>query len=198
MPNIAFPHVSQSTAAVQRYEPVVGSNFNAQFVTMGYLKDKFGDLSYLSEYVKSVQGLFIEKAGNTVETGYKTTKFKYDSNEKDTTYEMQITFFNFLNNESRQFVYNQLVALSRVKYNPLTGEKTMKRDYANAALVVEKFNRDGTVYWRRIAHNIFPSSDFDDQGTDYTSHEPQEFTVTFNADWISDVTNDPILVTKSK
>lgn len=196
MPNIAFPHVSQSTAAVQRYEPVVGSNFNAQFVLMGFLKDKFGDFSELSEYVKSVQGLFVEKAGNTVESGYKTTKFRYDSNEKETFYEIQITFFNFLDNKSRQFVYNKLIALSRVKYNPLTGEKTMKRDYANSALVVEKFNRDGTVYWRRVAHNIFPSSDFEDQVADYTSHEPQEFTVTFNADWVTDVTNDETLVSK--
>lgn len=196
MPNIAFPHVSQSTAAVQRYEPVVGSNFNAQFVLMGFLKDKFGDFSELSEYVKSVQGLFVEKSGNTVEGGYKTTKFRYDSNEKETFYEIQITFFNFLDNRSRQFVYNKLIAMSRVKYNPLTGEKTMKRDYANAALVVEKFNRDGTVYWRRVAHNIFPSSDFEDQVADYTSHEPQEFTVTFNADWVTDVTNDETLVSK--
>ena len=196
MPNIAFPHVSQSTAAVQRYEPVVGSNFNAQFVLMGFLKDKFGDFSELSEYVKSVQGLFVEKSGNTVEGGYKTTKFKYDSNEKETFYEIRITFFNFLDNKSRQFVYNKLIALSRVKYNPLTGEKTMKRDYANAALVVEKFNRDGTVYWRRIAHNIFPSSDIDDQAADYTSHDAQEFEITFNADWVTDVTNDEILVSK--
>jgi hypothetical protein len=189
-----FPHVVQSTAAVNRYEPVVPSNFNAQFILEGYLKEKLGDYSFLKEYVKAVNGLFVEYAGNTIEAGYKTTKFRYDSNDKQTYYEIEVQFWNFLDNDSKQYVYNALVAWSRIKYNPLTGEKTMKRDYADASIVAEKFNRDGTIFWRRIAHNVFPSSDIGDQGADYSSHDPVELTVTFNADYVSDVTNDPRLV----
>ena len=166
MPNTAFPHVTQSTAAVNKYEPVVASNFNCQFVLMGQLKEKLGDYSFLREYVKNVSGLFIEYAGNTIEGGYKTTKFRYDSNDKQTYYDITVSFFNFLDNESKQFVYNSLVAWSRVKYNPMTGEKTLKNVYADACIVVEKYNRDGTVYWRRIAHNVFPMNDFDDQNND--------------------------------
>lgn len=196
MPNTVFPHVVQSTAAVNRYEPVVASNFNAQFVLNGYLKEKLGDYSFLKEYVKNVSNMFIEYAGNTIEAGYKTTKFRYDSNEKQTYYEIEVGFHNFLDNDSKQFIYNSLVAWSRIKYNPLTGEKTMKRDYADACLVVEKYNRDGTVHWRRIAHNVFPMSDFPDQVADYSSHDVQELTVTFNADYVSDVTNDPRLVSE--
>ena len=196
MPNVAFPHVVQSTAAVQRYEPVIPSNFNVQIVLMGYLKERLGDYSWMSEYIKSVSGLFIEYAENVIDAGYKTTTFRYDSNDKQTYYELEISFHNFLDNESRQFVYNALAAWSRIKYNPLTGEKTMKRDYADACLVVERFNRDGTIYWRRIAHNIFPMSNIDDQQSDFSSHDPVELTMTFNADWISDVTNDPRLASK--
>lgn len=195
MPNSIFPHVVQSTAAVNRYEPVVASNFNAQFVTMGYLKEKLGDVSFLREYIREIQGMFVEYAGNVVDTGYKTTKFRYDSNEKQTYYEIEVSFHNFLDNDSKQFVYNTLVQWSRIKYNPLTGVKTMKRDYADACLVVEKFNRDGTVYWRRIAHNIFPMENINDQLTSYQEHDPTPITITFNADWVSDVTNDPRLVT---
>jgi hypothetical protein len=136
----------------------------------------------------------VEYAGNTIEAGYKTTKFRYDSNDKQTYYEIEVQFWNFLDNDSKQYVYNALVAWSRIKYNPLTGEKTMKRDYADASIVAEKFNRDGTIFWRRIAHNVFPSSDIGDQGADYSSHDPVELTVTFNADYVSDVTNDPRLV----
>lgn len=194
MPNTAFPHVTQSTAAVNKYEPVVASNFNCQFVLMGQLKEKLGDYSFLREYVKNVSGLFIEYAGNTIEGGYKTTKFRYDSNDKQTYYDISVSFFNFLDNESKQFVYNSLVAWSRVKYNPMTGEKTLKNVYADACIVVEKYNRDGTVYWRRMAHNVFPMNDFDDQNNDYTSHDMQDLTVQFNADYVSDVTNDPRLV----
>jgi hypothetical protein len=193
MTNIAFPHVTQSTAAVNKYEPVVGSNFNAMFVLMGELKDRLGDYSFLSEYVKNVSGLFIEYAGNTIEGGYKTTKFRYDSNDKQTYYDVNVGFFNFLDNDSRQFVYNSMVAWSRVKYNPMTGEKTLKDVYANACIVVEKFNRDGTVYWRRMGHNLFPTNDFDDQNNDYTSHDMMDLTIQFNADFVSDVTNDPRL-----
>lgn len=190
---ISFPHVTNSTAAVKKYEPVVGSNFNAHFVLMGKLKEKLGDYTFLREYVKSVTGLFIEKSEGTIEAGYKTTKFRYDSNEKVTFYDVEVAFFNFLDNESKMFVYNALVAWSRFKYNPLTGEKTLKSDYSNAVMVVEKFNRDGTIYWRRMGHAVFPMSDLPDQVADYTAHDMTDLTVTFNVDYVSDVTNDPRL-----
>lgn len=191
--NQVFAHTTNSTAAVQKFEPVVPSNFNTHFVLKNTLKDVLGDYGFMSEYVKSVQGLFVEKSGNTIEGGYKIVKFRYDSNEKETFYDVQIGFHNFLDNDSKMFVYNALVAWSRVKYNPLTGEKTLKNIYADASLVTEKFNRDGTLYWRRIAHNMFPMSDFDDMASDYSQHDMQELNVTFNADYVSDITNDPRL-----
>ena len=191
--NRVFAHTTNSTAAVQRFEPVVPSNFNAHFVLKNTLKDTLGDYGFLSEYVKSVQGLFVEKSGNTIEGGYKVVKFRYDSNEKETFYDVVISFHNFLDTNSRMLVYNSLVSWSRVKFNPLTGEKTLKTIYADASLVTEKFNRDGTLYWRRIAHNLFPMSDFDDMAADYSQHDMQELNVTFNADYVSDITNDPRL-----
>jgi len=193
MATTQFPHVTNSTAAVNKYEAAVASNFNAHFVLMGKLKDKLGDYGDLREYIKSVTGLFIEKAGGTIEAGYKTTKFRYDSNEKETFYDVEVQFFNFLDNESRQFIYNKMVAWSRFKFNPLTGEKSLKKDYADAAIVVEKFNRDGTMYWRRMGHHLFPMNDIDDQAADYTNHDMIELAVTFNVDYVSDVTNDPRL-----
>jgi len=189
-----FPHVVNSTAAVNKYEPVVGSSFNCHFVSMGNLKKKIGDLTFLREYVKSVAGLFVENSEGVIEAGFKTTKFRYDSNEKQTYYEVIVNFFNFLDNDSKMFVYNTLVAWSRFKYNPLTGEKTLKKDYSDASIICEKFNRDGTIYWKRMGHAIFPMSNFEDQVADYSSHEMSELAVTFNCDYVSDVTNDPRLV----
>lgn len=197
MSKLSFPHVTNSVAGVNRYEPVVGSNFNCHFVLMGKLKERLGDYTWLREYVKSVQGLFIEYAGNTIEGGFKTVKFRYDSNEKQTFYDIEVGFFNFLDNESRMLVYNALVNWSRFKYNPLTGEKTLKKDYADAAIVCERYNRDGTIYWRRLAHNVFPMNDFPDMVADYQSHDMVELNVTFNADYVSDVTNDPTLINGS-
>lgn len=191
--NQVFAHTTNSTAAVQKFEPVVPSNFNAHIVLKNTLKNVLGDYGFMSEYIKSVQGLFVEKAGNTIEGGYKIVKFRYDSNEKETFYDVQIAFHNFLDQNSKMFIYNALVAWSRVKYNPLTGEKTLKSIYADASLVTEKFNRDGTLYWRRIAHNVFPMSDFDDMTADYGQHDMQELNITFNADYVSDITNDPRL-----
>lgn len=188
-----FAHITNSQAGRDKYEPVVASNFNAYFVLLGELADRLGDYSFLTDYVKSINGLFIEYAGNTIEGGYKTAKFRYDSNEKQTYYDVEVTFFNFLDNESRMIVYNALVAWSRVKYNPLTAEKTNKDVYANAMILGEKHNRNGVVYWKRVGHNLFPMSDFNDMVADYTSHDMQEIVVTFNCDYVSDVTNDPRL-----
>lgn len=188
-----FAHTTNSTAAVNKYEPVVASNFNGLFVLKNTLKDILGDYTFLSEYIKSINGLFIEKSGNTIEAGYKTVKFRYDSNEKETFYDVEVAFHNFLDNDSRMFIYNALVAWSRVKFNPLTGEKTLKAIYADASLVGEKFNRDGTLTWRRIGHNVFPMSDFPDMPGDFQSHDMQELNVTFNVDYVQDITNDPRL-----
>jgi hypothetical protein len=194
MANVVFPHVTKSTASTNKYEPVVPSNFNAYIILIGDLKDKLGsDYTELSEYIKSVGGMFIEKSGNTIDAGYKTTKFRYDSNEKETTYDVVIGFQNFLDNTNKQFIYNKLVAWSRVKYNPLTGTKSLKAMYANAVIVVEKFNRDGSLYWRRVASNVFPMNDFDDQVADYATHDMAELEVTFNADYVSDITSDELL-----
>lgn len=189
----SFPHNTKSTAAVQKYEPVVGSQFNAHFVLMNNLQTLLGDYSFLSEYVKSVSGLFVEFSGNTIEAGFKTSKFRYDSNEKTTVYDVEVAFHNFLNRENQMFVYNALVALSRVKYNPLTGGRGLKRDYADMSIVVEKFNRDGSVYWKRLTHNTFVMNDLPDQLADYQAHDMQELNVTFSADYVTDVTNDPRL-----
>ena len=194
MSTVSFPHTTQSTAAINKYEPVVGSNFNAHFVVMNNLKNYLGDIGFLKEYIKSVGGLFIEKSANVIEAEYKTVKFRYDSNEKETFYDVEVAFHNFLDNNSRMLVYNTIVKWSRFKHNPLTGEKSLKRDYADAALVVEKFNRDGSIYWRRMAHNLFPMADLPDQIADYTSHDMTELSMTFNSDFVSDVTNDPRLV----
>jgi len=153
-----------------------------------------GDIGFLSEYIKSVGGLFIEKSSNVIEAEYKTVKFRYDSNEKETFYDVEVAFHNFLDNNSRMLVYNTIVKWSRFKHNPLTGEKSLKKDYADAAIVVEKFNRDGSIYWRRMGHNLFPMADLPDQIADYTSHDMTELAMTFNSDFVSDVTNDPRLV----
>ncbi|MCK9415660.1 hypothetical protein M0Q97_03255 [Candidatus Dojkabacteria bacterium] len=192
--DVSFPHVANSEAAVSKFEPVVASNFNAYFVVMGALKEKIGDVGFLKDYVKSVSGLFVEYTGNTIEAGYKTVKFRYDSNEKQTFYDVEVAFHNFLDRDSKMFVYNKLAEMSRFKYNPLTGEKTNKVDYSDAMIIVEKFNRDGTVYWKRMGHHLFVMNDLPDQIADYTAHDMTELTVTFNVDYVTDVTNDPRLV----
>lgn len=192
MANMAFPHVTNSTAAANMYEPVVPSNFLGTFVLMGSLKEALGDYTFLSEYIKSISGMFIEKSANTIEAGFQTVKFRYDSNEKETYYEIEVAFHNFLDNDNRMLVYNALAAWSRQKYNPLTGEKTLKSITPMLVWSV-KIPARRYDFWRRIAHNMFPMSDLTDQSGDYSAHDMQEITVTFNADYVSDVTNDPRL-----
>jgi hypothetical protein len=194
MAKMIYPHVTNSTAAVNRYEPVVSSNFNAHFILLNNLKAALGDFGFLSEYIKNIGNLFVEKSEGDIEAGYKITKFKYDSNEVETFFETEAAFFNFLDNDSRMLVYNALLLWSRFKYNMLTGEKTLKRDYADANIVAERFNRDGTLYWRRMTHGTFLKSNINDMPADYTAHDMTEITVTFNSDWVTDVTNDPRLV----
>lgn len=179
-----LPHTRNSEAGANMYEPIIASQF------MVYLLPPEGISggSILTQHVQSISGLFVEKGGDSItEQGFQTAQRSYASTEKTTTYDVEVAFSLNLNNNAENYVYNTLRAWSRRKYNPLTGEMGLKKDYVGS-LVGEKFRVDGTIFWRRTLHQAWLQSDIPDLDGDYGTHDAQSITVTFRGDFITDET----------
>lgn len=177
-----LPHTRNSEAGANMYELVVASQFKVYLLPPASVTGG----SILTQHAKNINGLFNEKGGDgTVTQTYQTATRSYDSNEKETFYDIEITFSMNLNDANQNYVYKTLVQWSRLRYNPLTGERGLKKDYVGT-IVGEKFRRDGAIFWRRSAGQAFPTNNFDGQDGDYSSHDPQEITVKFRADYVDD------------
>lgn len=179
-----LPHTRNSEAGANMYEPVIGSQF------MVYLIPPTGVSggAILTQHAKNITGMFVESAGESLtEQKYQTATRSYDSNEKTTTYDITIVFTMNLNDANQNYVYNTLREWNRKRWNPLTGERGLKKDYVGT-ITAEKYNRDGSIFWRRTAHQAFPKSNLPDLQGDYTSHEAQEVEVQWRADYVTDET----------
>ena len=146
MSKINLPHTLNSQAGANMWEPVVGSQFHV------YLLPPVGiaNAAILTEHVKNINGLFIEQGGETaIEQTYQTAKRSYDSNEKETVYNITITFSLNLNDANDNYVYNIMKYWSRKKYNPMTGERGLKKDYTGSIVGIKTY-RDWETAWRFI------------------------------------------------
>lgn len=182
MAKINLPHTRKSQAGSGMYEPVIPSQFHVFLVPPSGVIDA----PILTEHVKNIDGLFIEKGGeSTIEQKFQTATRSYDSNEKETVYDIEITFTLNLNDANQNYVYETLKAWSRKRYNPMTGERGLKKDYVGS-LVGIKYNRDGSIFWERTAHQAFVASNLPDLPGNYGEHEGQEIVVKFRADFVTD------------
>ena len=182
MAKINLPHLRSSEAGVNMYEPIVGSQF------MLYLVPPAGVTGsvVLTEHVKSITGMFDEPGGEGItEQVYQTSKRSYDSNEKNTTRNVDVIFTLNLNDANQNYVYNTMKQWSRLRYNPETGERGLKRNYTGAIVGI-RYNRDGSIFWERTLHQCFVASNFPDLPADYGQNDAQELTVTFRSDWWQD------------
>lgn len=177
-------HTKNSKAGSNMYEPVVGSQFAAYlFPPEGVTTDPL----ILQEHIKNVTGLFEDKTGeNVITQKFQTATRTYDSNDKgETSYSFNIVFTLNLNNANQNYVYKIVRDWARKKYNPLTGERGLKKDYVGT-IVVQKTDRVGNIFMTRTAIQCFPSGNIPDLDNNYESHEAQELDVAFVADWVDE------------
>lgn len=179
-----LPHTRNSAAGANMWEPVVASQFMVYLIPPAGVSGG----AILTEHAKNVTGMFVENSGEgeTTQT-YQMATRSYDSNEKTTTYDIGITFSLNLNDANQNYVYETIKAWQRKRWNPLTGERGLKKDYVGT-ITAEKYRRDGAIFWRRTAHQCWPKSNIPDIGGDYSSHDAQEIEITFRADWVTDET----------
>lgn len=184
MANQNLPHTRNSAAGANMWEPVIPSQFMVYLMPPSSVSGG----AILTEHAKNVNGLFNEKSGDAIaEQTYQMATRSYDKNEKTTVYDIDITFSMNLNDANKNYVWDTIRDWNRLRWNPMTGERGLKKDYVGT-LTAEKYRRDGAIFWRRTAHQCFPKNNMEGVDGDYGNHDPQELAASFRADYVTDET----------
>lgn len=182
--SIYLPHTLNSTAGANAYEPFVGSQFQLFFTPPSGVSSA----QILREHVKSVTGMFGDQSGEeAIEQQYQNATRSYDSNNKQTFYDITVNFTLNLDDNNDLYVYRILREWAHKKFNPFTGERGLKKDYIGSLTAI-RYNRDGSIFWQRTASQAFIKSSFPDMPADYSAHEPLELELVFRADYVTDLT----------
>lgn len=171
-------HVKNSEAGRKNWEPHVDSLFKVTFLP----PQKVIDYELLTEQVVSATG-WKAPGPEAVQQQFQQARRNYASTEVDNTQNITMSFELNLNDEFQNFVYNTIMDWRSIVYNPLTGQRGLKKDYAGT-IIVESYAADGTIYWVRKLKNAFPTGDLDSIGqNDYSSTDPVKLEQVFTADY---------------
>lgn len=189
---MSLPHIRNSQAGVNKYDPVHSSIFEVQFTLPEPLRKDFGrDEAILSEHVLKVSGL--EKLHAAPDTG--TQKFmgtdrSFINPAMDSTRaEIQIDFSLNLRNKVDNYIYKLLRAWARLGYNISTGERHLKTDYCSDWMRISVANREGDIFHDILFKDMMMNGGLEGYNElDYSSNDPVQISAKFVSDWWDDLT----------
>jgi len=181
-----LPHWRNSKAATLKYEPLYLNQFEVLITPPPAVAAAIGwGDNLMLEHVKKIEGLpELAASGKNVEQTYKfATRLYASPKPESTTATLKITFEVNLNEDNDMYIYNALRAWADLIYNPLTGAQGLKRDYADAIITVNIFNRVGEIYREFNFTPVFIGPEkMTEMSLDYASDEIYRLTATFSAD----------------
>lgn len=171
-------HVKNSTAGRKSWEAVVDSLFKVTFIPPAGVTNS----EILTEQCISATG-WKSPGPEAVQQSFMQSKRNSASTEVDNTQNITMQFELNLNDQFQNYVYKTIKAWRAKVFNPLTGERGLKKDYIGT-IIIESFAADGTIYWTRKLKNTWPSGELASLGqNDYGSSEPVKLEQIFVADW---------------
>ena len=176
-----LPHYRNSKASTNKWEPVYTNLFEVTILP----PPAIGGGPILLEHVLKIGGLETELGQETTEQVFKTAKRSYlQTVPTDTVVNLTIDFSLNLNDNNEMYVYKTIRDWKRLGYNPLTGEMGLKKDYADASIIVSQYNRVGDIFWQRTFYDAFITSNVPSLGElDYATGEATTLSVTIRSDW---------------
>jgi hypothetical protein len=186
-----LPHINNVHAGYNHWDPVHNSIFDVTFTIPLLLQGAFGedDVHLLQEQVTEVSGLeALQKTTGAGEQKFHGVTVSFlnptvDSTAADLTMVLNLN----LSKEGENFVLNVFRRWAKLSYDLGTGIRGLKENYCLEDLVVNQANRNGQI-WRTIAFKhvmLTGISGLDD--LDYTANDAVELTVTFRADYWTEV-----------
>lgn len=183
-----LPHYRNSTAAMNKWEPVYLNLFEITIQPPAGLPN--WTTALMMEQVIKVSGLDVDKTPpSTVLQTYKGWTRSYSNSKLDQTYlDITIDFEVNLDDANSMYMYKGLKAWCSRIFDPLTGAMTLKKDYAGGPMIVEAYNRVGDVFRRYTFDTVWPTTNINTFEWDFGSTD--KYTISgfgFRADYWQDV-----------
>jgi hypothetical protein len=182
-----LPHYRNSTAAMNKYEPVYNNLFEISIQPPAALPNWSTPL--LMEQVIKVSGLDVDKVPPaSAQQTFKGWTRSYAQSKLDQTFvDISVDFEVNLDDSNANYMYNGLKAWCNRVFDPQTGEMSLKVDYAGGPMTIEAFNRVGDVFRRYTFDVVWPTTNINALELDYGDTGIYTVTgFTFRADFWKD------------
>lgn len=184
---MALPHIKNSEAGINLYDPVHKSIFEVYFTLPDALRKEFAkDEVLLSQHVLTVGGLdALYKAPETDVQKFMGTDRSYiKPTVGETSANIEIEFSLNLRNGTDNYILKLFRAWAALGYDISTGKRSLKKDYCAQWLKIAIANREGDIYQEIVFKDIMIAGALEyEGGLDYTADEALNLKVKFKSDW---------------
>ena len=188
---MALPHIQNSEAGRNLYDPVHTSLFEVYFTLPAALQTQFGqDEVVLTEHVLSIGGLdALDKGPETGTQSFMGTTRSYVNPKMDgTSAELTVKFTLNLRNGTDNYVYKVFKAWRNLNYDLDSGATVLKKDYCADYLRVAIANRAGDIFREIVFKDVMLKGDISGFTLlEYSSNDALELEVKFVSDWWKEV-----------
>ena len=186
-----LPHITNSAAGVNRWEPIYKNLYEVYFTLPAALQEKFQkDTMLLTEHVQKVSGLgTLDAAPEFTQQSFMGSDRSYLQSKLGQTYhDVTVEFALNLREAKDNFIYKLFKEWNALGYDIRTGERALKKDYVAEWLKIVIANREGDVYREIIFHDVMMRMDNNgQQDLDYSTGEAGDnLTVVFRSDWATE------------
>lgn len=185
---MALPHIQNSEAGRNLYDPVHKSLFEVYFTLPEALRAQFGqDEALITEHVKKISGLEALDKGPETDTQkfMGTTRTFVKPKVDSTSAELSIEFTLNLRNGVDNYIYKLFKAWKNLNYDLESGSIVLKKDYVADWMRVVVANRAGDIIRDITFKDVMLNGGIDGGmgELDYESQDAVEITVKFVSDW---------------
>ena len=184
---MSLPHITNSQAGVNKYDPVFKSIFEVYFSIPEAIRSQFGkDEELLTEHVLTIDGLgALNRAPGTGTQKFMGTDRSFINPKLDNTRaEISVKLSLNLRNATDNYIYKLFRAWAALGYDQSTGTRHLKKDYCADYLKVSIANQAGDIYHEVIFKDVMINGDMEGiSDLDYDNADAIELTVKFVSDW---------------
>lgn len=185
---MSLPHITNSEAGRNLYDPVFKNIFEVYFTLPQPLVAKFGkDTALITEHVTKIGGLgALNRAPGVGTQKFMGTDRSYINPKLDSTSaDIEVTLNLNLRNATDNYIYKLFRAWAALGYDQSTGERHLKKDYCADFLQISIANQAGDIYREIVFKDVMMMDGLggNQEELDYDSTDAQELTVKFRSDW---------------
>lgn len=187
---MALPHIKNSQAGVNLYDPVHKSIFEVYFTIPDAIRTEFGkDEVLLTEHVQKISGLgaLYKSPEADVQKFMGTSRSYLKPTVGDTHAELEVEFSLNLREGTDNYILKLLRAWAALGYDINTGKRSLKKDYCAQWLKVSIANRAGDIFQEVVFKDVMLagiSGGIED--LEYANDDALTVTAKFRSDWWDD------------